>query len=225
MPNGLLPDAPIGRGTGEKLQAINGMVKKTLPRVATGVGITHQTAKIHALGVWVYFVKAGFSHIRWRFFRILPGFVPPTQVVSALKPIPSANLGGKFTIGCCRRQEGWHILRCGRSGWMDQGSWWSYIFCGAAVFCIRSAPIHDVDDDSICDAQSRFLCLVALCCGCGCGLLWLCLYMHILYLIYTWFVWWFLLWVPSSLLSWSVLVTWRTCKNFGCQSSCLVWLN
>ena len=38
----------------EKLQAINGVVKKTLPRVATGVGVTHQTAKIHALGVWGY---------------------------------------------------------------------------------------------------------------------------------------------------------------------------
>ena len=111
--------------------------------------------------------KGWFSHIRWSFFRILPVFVPPTQVA-----IPSANLDGKFTIGCCRRQEGWHILRCGRSGWMDQGSWWSYIFCGAAVFCTRSAPIHDVDDDSICNDKVVLFVLwhwavavVVVCCG------------------------------------------------------------
>ena len=158
-----------------------------------------------------------------RFFpyqmEILPHFASVCPSNSGSKwtnPILSANLGGKFTIGCRRRQEGWHILRCGRSGWMDQGSWWSYIFCGAAVFC-------NMGDDSICNDKVVLFVLwhcavavVVVCCGYAYILI------HFLYLIYTWFVWWFLLWLPSSLLSWSVLVTWRTCKNFGCQSSCLV---
>ena len=219
---------PLDEERGKATSYQRGGFQKTLPRVATGVGITHQTAKIHALGVWVYFVKAGFSHIRLRFFHMLPSICPSNSgskwicgLIQSLQPISAESLpldvaGGKKDDTSCVVAE---VVE-----WTKEAG---EVTCFAELkcFCKRSAPIHDMDGWFNMQWQSRFVCLVALRCGCGCGLLWLCLYIHILYLIYTWFVWWFLLWLPSSLLSWSVLVTWRTCKNFGCQSSCLVWLN
>ena len=57
------------------------------------------------------------------------------------------------------------------------------------MFCTRSAPIHDMDDDSICNDKVVLFVLwhcavavVVVCCGYAYILI------HILYLIYTWFI-------------------------------------
>lgn len=159
---------PLDEERGKATSYQGGWFKKTLPRVATGVGITHHTAKIHALGVWAYFAKAGFSHIRWRFFRILPSVCPSNSgskwicgLIQSLRPISAESLpldvaGGKKDDTSCVVAE---VVE-----WTKEAGLVKLHFCALAVWSTHSWHGWWFNTRW----QSRFVCFVAL------GMSWLC---------------------------------------------------
>ena len=176
MPNGLLPDAPIGRGAPKPERWL---CKKKTPRVSTdGQELHIKQPRYHGLCCWRLFFWGGncfptSSDRDSSTFCLLPVFVPLNSGRKIHKnPIPSAppawggnHAGGKKDDTSCVVAE---VVE-----WTKE--------VGEVACCACFCFAHGWHQFRTCmmiiyNEQSRFVRHVARCCGCV--LLWLCLCLY-----------------------------------------------